>query len=387
MVPEFVHSIAAYMAASPLCTAYREYLLQEPHVQSVLSMKQCIVNPSKALIKGILEPLNELKHTGKITTDMCVVLIDALNEAEFHKPDYGDTITSFLSSHICKFPSWLKLVVTTRSTVVDLTHMLPFYTINLDELVTQDCSSEDLYSYMLHRIQSNSDLRSNVSLSDPQHQQTDPELQLRFIKHVETLSKGSFLYCSLLLDLIQKGSLVVKSMNFKILPVNLTEIFLLLFNLKFPTIRSFERVAPILNVCLATLYPLTTSEIYHCVNSAFVHTFVDYDDVVQRLKTLEELLIERHDGTHMFFHPAFREWLLKREDGHSTKFMCDLRYYCLVFIHLVCTVHYNYYRCFIQNVELYYLVYVSYSVLDLFLIKYIQYSNIHMLFLSKFSSL
>jgi hypothetical protein len=42
-------------------------------------------------------------------------LIDGLNEAEFHKPDYGDTLSSFISKIISKFPAWLKLIVTVRA--------------------------------------------------------------------------------------------------------------------------------------------------------------------------------------------------------------------------------------------------------------------------------
>lgn len=44
-----------------------------------------------------------------------IVLIDGLNEAEFHKPDYGDTLTSFLSQNIQKFPHWLKVICTVRT--------------------------------------------------------------------------------------------------------------------------------------------------------------------------------------------------------------------------------------------------------------------------------
>lgn len=44
-----------------------------------------------------------------------ILLIDGLNEAEFHRPDYGDTLTSFLSQNIQKFPSWLKVVATVRT--------------------------------------------------------------------------------------------------------------------------------------------------------------------------------------------------------------------------------------------------------------------------------
>lgn len=44
-----------------------------------------------------------------------IVLVDGLNEAEFHRPDYGDTLTSFLSRNIHKFPPWLKVITTVRT--------------------------------------------------------------------------------------------------------------------------------------------------------------------------------------------------------------------------------------------------------------------------------
>lgn len=47
-----------------------------------------------------------------------IILVDSLNEAEFHKPDYGDTVAAFITKIISKFPHWLKLVVTVRTGLV-----------------------------------------------------------------------------------------------------------------------------------------------------------------------------------------------------------------------------------------------------------------------------
>ncbi len=59
-----------------------------------------------------------LSSERKISPDEdLIILIDGLNEAEFHKPDYGDTIVSFLCKTINKFPVWLKLVVTVRTSL------------------------------------------------------------------------------------------------------------------------------------------------------------------------------------------------------------------------------------------------------------------------------
>lgn len=40
---------------------------------------------------------------------------------------------------------------------------------------------------------------------------------------------------------------------------------------------------------------------------------------------LSGLLVKRLDNTYMFFHPSFREWLIRRDEGESRKFLCDLR--------------------------------------------------------------
>lgn len=40
---------------------------------------------------------------------------------------------------------------------------------------------------------------------------------------------------------------------------------------------------------------------------------------------LSGFLVKRLDDTYMFFHPSFREWLMRRDEGESTKFLCDLR--------------------------------------------------------------
>ena len=322
MVAEFVHSLAAYVSRAPQLRAYREYLENDADAQAVLSVRACIQDPSAALVKGILEPLSELKDAGKIDAEYCIILVDSLNEAEFHKPDHGDTIASFLVAHADQFPTWLKLVLTVRTALADLVKDLPYYRVSLDHLVTNEYVSKDIQDYINYRINMTPEIRLNVALNG----KLEPRTQIKFTTHVQTLSRGCFLYCKLLLDLVHQGHLVLKSTNYKILPVNLSEIYLLLFNLKFPTIRSFEKVTPILNIALASLYPLTQTELYETLNSNYVHSYVAWEEYVARLDILDPVLVARADGTYMFFHPAFREWLIRRDDNDSTKFLCDLRY-------------------------------------------------------------
>jgi hypothetical protein len=43
------------------------------------------------------------------------------------------------------------------------------------------------------------------------------------------------------------------------------------------------------------------------------------------LHIISGFLVRRGDDTVMFYHPLFREWLIRRKDNQSTKFMVDPR--------------------------------------------------------------
>ncbi|KAK7919264.1 hypothetical protein WMY93_010548 [Mugilogobius chulae] len=263
LVPEFVHNIAALLCRSPHLVAYREALLREPHLQSVLSLRSCVQDPLSSFRRGILEPLDALYKERKISSDEdLIILIDGLNEAEFHKPDYGDTIVSFLTKTINKFPHWLKLVVTVRTTLQEITNPLPFHRISLDSFEENDAIDQDLQGYILHRIH-----------SSPKSKTTSPQREMdnttfgKLSTHLKALSQGSYLYLKLTFDLIEKGYLVLKSSSYKVVPVNLAEVYLLQCNMRFPTQSSFERALPLLNVAVASLHPLTDEQIYQAINA------------------------------------------------------------------------------------------------------------------------
>lgn len=62
LVPEFVHSIAALLCRAHQLSAYREMLLKEPHLQSMLSLRSCVQDPLAAFRRGVLEPLTSLRN-------------------------------------------------------------------------------------------------------------------------------------------------------------------------------------------------------------------------------------------------------------------------------------------------------------------------------------
>ena len=94
---------------------------------STLSYHSCLENPSKALIKGILEPLALLRSQGKISGQRCLILIDSLCDAEYHRTDSGETLASFLSGHLQFFPRWLRMICTVRSNMIEIMKQFPFH--------------------------------------------------------------------------------------------------------------------------------------------------------------------------------------------------------------------------------------------------------------------
>nr|NVI77218.1 rolling pebbles [Cucujiformia] len=292
---------AAQLCQAPQLVAYRDHLLSEQHLQSALSLKECIANPDVAFVRGVLEPLTNLEKSGRIKNVNYLILIDGLCEAEYHRPDHGDTLTTFLAKHMANFPSWLKVLATVRSQLQEIAKALPFERIGLDASCNENIP-KDMLNYVNFRLQNSPTIQSNIVASSTNGKLESETISLhKFSQHLLSLSQGSFLYTKLTLDLLERGHLVAKSSGYKVLPVNLAQIYLLHFNLRFPTMRSFEKVSNILSVCLAALYPLTLLEIYYSINALSVDDYVAWSDFLQRFKLLSGFLIKRLDNTYMFF--------------------------------------------------------------------------------------
>nr|NVI77189.1 rolling pebbles [Cucujiformia] len=291
---------AAQFCQAPQLIAYRDHLLSEQHLQSALSLKECIANPDVALVRGILEPLTNLEKAGKIKNVNYMILIDALCEAEYHRPDHGDTITSFLVKHTPNFPTWMKVLVTIRTQLQEISKHLPYTRISLDTNSNEHIS-KDMLNYISFRLQNSPTIQNNILASTNGKGESESVSLHKFSQFLLNLSQGSFLYTKLTLDLLERGHLVAKSSGYKVLPVSLAQIYLLHFNLRFPTTRSFEKVTSILSVCLGALYPLTLLEIYYSINALSIDNFTSWSEFLQSFKLLSGFLIKRLDNTYMFF--------------------------------------------------------------------------------------
>lgn len=125
----------------------------------------------------------------------------------------------------------------------DIARSLPFHCISLDRMeennaIDQDlqvtraqscpCSCRSIHQhiythfsfsscvaqgYLMQRIHSSTEIQSNVSLGNGR---LDNAAMAKLISHLKSLSRGSYLYLKLTLDLIEGGYLVLKSSSFKV---------------------------------------------------------------------------------------------------------------------------------------------------------------------------
>lgn len=93
-----------------------------------------------------------------------------------------------------------------------MTRPLPFHRISLDRLEESDAIDSDLQGYILHRLHSSQEIQNNVALNG----RLDNAAFTKLSAHLKSLSRGSYLYLKLTLDLIEKGYLVLKSSSYKV---------------------------------------------------------------------------------------------------------------------------------------------------------------------------
>ena len=320
---DWIHSTAAQLSQSPQLSAYHQLLSTDHSLRARLSLSSCQSDPHAAFTQGILQPLSSLKRSGRITCETCIILLDAVGDTHYHRPDYGHTIISFLNAVLPSFPGWLKLVLTVRSDKMELVETLGLAQISLDQWKVDKRLEADMSEFVSRRISRSQNIQRNITPQSGRVQDENP--QVKFQNYLVSTARGCFLFLKLTLDLVERGHLVIKSSSFNLLPVSLAEVFMLEFNLKFPSVASFQKVSDVLSVCLASLRPLSLSELYHTVSSLYVEQPESWQEFLLTFQSLAGTLVTRRDDTVMLFHPSLRDWLIRRTDTESKKFLCDPR--------------------------------------------------------------
>lgn len=313
----------------------------------------------------ISDPVDSLLNSQTVHFNYAFIIVDGLDfAAKSDDQNEPNNLYQFLLEQASKWPKWLRLLITVRDEkrVVSLLekNKTSYHLIKLDVASPGSSISpysstpnlvKDLNDYIQYRINKSIDIQKNVlcltngpaTSTAPINTNVDLNFQNKFMQHLVRLSSGNYLYLKLLLDLIERGMMVIKGANFNAIPKDFSHLLKLYFNLKFKTSLSYDRSASLIFLfLLVARTPLKFSQLYRLVNHTsnkvrvrdlyeqvtnnladFVAPFVYYDPSIDSLDSIldGEVSKTRQDRHHrkpyyVFKHHCIQQWWMQ-EHGQA----------------------------------------------------------------------
>ena len=119
------------LANSTILKSYSSILEKKPDLLKLLRLEECIRFDSVEVFKkAIADPLNQLKSTDQ---GSLVLLVDGVDEADFHRSEDGRSIADFLVRVIPLLPSWLRVIITADLSASEVLHQISPRTVRIDD--------------------------------------------------------------------------------------------------------------------------------------------------------------------------------------------------------------------------------------------------------------
>ena len=287
----FVRSIAAMIAGK--LESYSA-LLHEPAVAEALRDDNCGRDAGSAFERGVLAPLETL-HAPE--SGVLYLLIDALDEALLVSSS-STTIVDVLASRIERFPSWLRVVATTRKEPAVLARLSGLRAVGLE---AQDARNlEDVERYIDLRLRTPGLLRRMAA-----NGKTREEVR----STLRDKSRGNFLYAQKILEGVERDLYALDDLS--AIPPGLRGLYLRDFTSRFPDDATFDPVCRVLEVLAAARAPMSEALLRRA-------TGLEQEVTLPRtLRTLSAYVPGSvgPDGEKQYsiFHRSLSEWLTETE--------------------------------------------------------------------------
>ena len=197
-------------------------------------------------------------------------------------------------------------------------HIQFFSFCSLDNTEVDERLNKDVADFVLSRVCSSPNITTSGSWRKNFQTQESQTVE-KLTKFLTLRAKGCFLYVKLILELIERGTLNLKSNSFKSLPQSLSEIYHLTFSILFPCSESYEQVSQILSIALVQLQPVSLETLFTIFSALHVKSEMNWAMFQDKYGLVSDFLVARNDGTLMFFHSTFRDWLTGRREGESSR--------------------------------------------------------------------
>lgn len=281
----FVRFIAAMLCGT--VPAYAERLRRSEDLVSALKSN----DPTTMLSQGVLAALHAIRMEGTR-----YILVDALDEAIAGANSGGQmTIVQLLARAIGEFPSWLRLIVTTRRD----DRVLPLFQ-DADRCFLGGAVAaqrDDVRNYIERRF---AELRLSTLVGP------DEETKRRAVAAIADRAAGSFQYAETVLNEIRSGELHLDELDH--LPKELGSLYYRFADRRFPGPTDFRVARSVLSVLLAAREPLTRAQLQSI-------TRLDRDEVAATLDALSCFLTwdlgAEEDRVYRTAHKSVGDWLIR----------------------------------------------------------------------------
>ena len=258
-----------------------------------------------------------LRNVTNIPRKNWFVVVDALDEC-ITQGETGHSIVYLINNKIHRFPTWFKVIVTSRNETEATLRSSKVKKIAIDPEDRRNL--EDLEIFVTRRL-----LQETPLLLRLRRWFGDDSVNSITKLTTEVLSKsqGNFLFVNELLNNWEQTTTELR--NVFDLPKSLGDLFYIYFKRLYPSEESFKSVRHILELLVSTFEPLTHNQIFQLLRTE--ENSLDEYSSKNRLKGLSHFLQYRKDNTLTLYHLSLTEWLTSQENedfsvnkrkGHET---------------------------------------------------------------------
>ena len=262
-----------------------------------------IQDPVGCFEQAVLSPLKSLTNVPK---ENWYIVIDALDEC-LTKTETSHSIVYLLNNKLPRFPSWLKLVLTSRneSSVSLNSGSIAKLSINPED----SRNIEDIELFLTTRFYRDGRLLYRVKTW---FGESSVENTAKLISALLRKSQGNFLFVK---EMIHHWETTrVKRNDPYALPETLGELYHSYFQRLYDTREQFKPVRRVLELLVSTFHPMTQREIFDVLKMNEKQLEEDYD-FRDRMKELGHFVRYGKNNTLTLYHLSLTEWLT----GNSNK--------------------------------------------------------------------
>ena len=301
---KFVRNLADMIARR--LPEYGYIVTNNSYIQRSLD-SDCVTlqDPVGCFEQAILSPLRLLKNKPK---ENWYIVIDALDEC-LTQSETGHSIVYLLNNKLPRFPSWMKLVMTSRneSSVSINSNSVMKLIIDPDDIR----NIEDIELFLSSRLLQDGPLINQIKFwfGDDSIKNT-----ARLISALLSKSQGNFLFVKEMLHHWETSR--AEKRDPYGLPETLGDLYQSFFERLYSRKEQFQPIRRVLELLVATFQPLSLKGIYEVLKTKEENLEEEYE-FKDRINGLGHFLRYGENDTVTLYHLSLTEWLISENNKNS----------------------------------------------------------------------